>query len=795
METKHIEPLDLNKIMRIIYKRKWLILFCLIGALVPIIIFNRTTNPIYEANTTIVFEEHQGAVAPINPFRVSQNRSFIINQIEEIKSRSLSEEVAKTLPFGVINTFPLPKDSSANFNKERYIANKIKNGISASSVPNSEIIKIKAEAYSPIAAKVIANTIAEVLKQRNLKVRREETGNVRKIIEDQLVTFKRQLDDAEIALRNFKEKKKVTLIDQEAQEIFRRITEAEVAYNQAKANLDAANKRLSFIQDRLSEERADLVPAITKITSPWAQKLKEQLVELEVQYTTLKVQNYAEDHPKMYKLKRQIEQTKNNLRNESLKIAAGENIVDPISQIQNYMEESINLEIEIQTYQAQEKTLKEVIDNYKRNLNTLPDKELHLAQLMRDKEVNEKIYTLLLEKKQEAKIAEAEKVGNIRIIDPAKTLYAPVKPRKLLNLIIGFILGSAIGVGLAFLVEFLDDSVKSVEDAEHITDLSVLGSIPKIRSNLKNVTIKNLKKRGEGKASEMISRLITEHNPKSPEAESFRSLRTNLQFSGIDSPIKTILITSSNPGEGKSLITANLSITTAQMGLKTLLIDADLRKPILHILFQKRKRPGLIDIIASIKKANTSIPVTDNELDDFYIKDRSERDIKETNLEHNQQIITEKNYDYQYDSELLESAIKSNISSTSIANLDILTCGTIPPNPSEILASKTMKKILPALKNQYDAIFVDTPPINVVTDSGILGSLVDGSILVIKAGSSSKRDTQRAKGLLQKSQSNIIGLVVNYIDAQDGYSNHYYYYFSDNNDGKKMKKRKKKHSI
>ena len=217
----------------------------------------------------------------------------------------------------------------------------------------------------------------------------------------------------------------------------------------------------------------------------------------------------------------------------------------------------------------------------------MPHKELRLAQLLRDKQVNETIYTMLLQKREEAKIAEAERVGNIRIIDPAKIPDKPVKPRKVLNLILGFILGSIMGVGMVFFLEYLDNSVKTTEEAEKLTELSMLGTIPKIRTSLKNETIKELKRKGDKQASEMISRLVTEHNPKSPESEAFRTLRTNLQFTGIDSPVKTVLITSSNPGEGKSLITANLSITTAQMGLKTLLIDADLRKPILHLLFRR----------------------------------------------------------------------------------------------------------------------------------------------------------------------------------------------------------------
>ncbi len=781
------EQIDFTRVFKVLDRRKWLIISCLIGVLGSVIALNHLATPVYKADTTIVFEEQKGPAASINPFKISLTKSFITNQIEEIKSRSLSEEVRYELPIAILNTFKLPKNPEPDFNKENYIARVIQKNISASSITNSEVIKIEVEANSPIAAKIIANTVAEVLRKRNLEVRREETSNVRQIIEDQLSTFKNQLDNAEIALKDFKENSNVTVIDKEAEEIFKRITEAEIVYNQAKANLDAANKRLAYIQTKLSDERKELIPQITKITSPWAQKLKRQLVELEVQYTTLKVQDYPEDHPKMQLLKQEIEQTKNNLKKESLKIASGENIVDPITQIEKFMEESISLEIEIQTYQAQEHALKEVIDNYKLSLTTIPNKELRLAQLLRDKDVNENIYMMLLQKREEAKIAEAERVGNIRIIDPAKTPSRPVKPRKLLNLVLGFILGSIMGLGLAFLFEYLDTSIKSIEDAERSMNLNVLGTIPTIRKNTAATSDLIPERRKHSKAAELISRLVTEFNPKSPEAEAFRTLRTNLQFTGIDSPVKTILITSSNPGEGKSLISSNLSITTAQMGLRTLLIDADLRKPIQHILFRKRRQPGFINVICQNSNIREDGTVLTQE---FKIREpasiyNANGNSKPSFTKEDQKVLDEIQSGLMH----LRFDLDKTISKTNIPNLHLLTGGAIPPNPSEILASKIMKNILIELRKDYDAIFIDTPPINVVTDAAVLGSYVDGTILVIKTGSSRELDARRAKGLLEKSRSKMLGLVINHCESGDGYSK-YYHYYSDNNNSKSKSKSK-----
>ena len=371
------------------------------------------------------------------------------------------------------------------------------------------MIKIAVEAYTPIAAKVIANTVSEIYQQRNLEVRRKETTNVREIIENQLKTFKGQLDSAEIDMKNFKESSGVTVIEKEAEEIQKRVTEAEIVYNKAKTDLDAARKRFAFIQKKLVQDRKDLEPSITKITSPWTKKLRQQLVDLQEQYTKLQLQNYSETHPMMAELTGKIKQIKTKLISESLKIASGENIVDPISQIQNLMEESISLEIEIQTYEAQERTLRTVINNYKRNLKTLPNKELRHARLSRDKQVNENIYMMLLQKKEETKISEAEKIGNIRIIDHAQAPSSPYRPHKKLNLFIGAVLGFMLGITLTFFIELIDGTIKSEDEAERITELSVLGTLPTIKTKIKNANLKAVKKKSGKKTVQLITKLIT----------------------------------------------------------------------------------------------------------------------------------------------------------------------------------------------------------------------------------------------------------------------------------------------
>ncbi|MDF2520153.1 MAG: capsular biosynthesis protein [Clostridia bacterium] len=238
--------------------------------------------------------------------------------------------------------------------------------------------------------------------------------------------------------------------------------------------------------------------------------------------------------------------------------------------------------------------------------------------------------------------------------------------------------------------------------------------------------------------------LIVHTNPKSPVAESYRVLRTNIQFASIDKPVKVIAVTSSSPGEGKTTTIANLAITFAQSGSRVLVIDADLRKPRIHKVFYLSNVTGMTTVLAQRIDAD------------------------------------------------------SCITQTTIDNLFVLPAGPIPPNPSELLASNAMKNLMEELKNGFDIILIDAPPIGVVTDAAILSTIVDGTILVVGSGSVEIEAAQRAKDLLEKVNANVLGVVLNKI-AKENYGNYYfsYYYYAEDKDGekktgKKHKSRKKK---
>jgi len=284
---------------------------------------------------------------------------------------------------------------------------------------------------------------------------------------------------------------------------------------------------------------------------------------------------------------------------------------------------------------------------------------------------------------------------------------------------------------LTFLREYVDTSLKSMEDVER-TGFPVLGSIPIIAPQ-------RVSKHTRGEDGEILrieSRLVTHFVPKSPISEAYRTLRTNIQYAKVDRPIKTVLVTSAGPEEGKSTSVANLAITFAQMGTKTLLVDTDLRRPVLNGIFGLSRAEGLTNVLVGK--------------------------------------IT------------MEEAIKP----TKIDNLHLLPSGTLPPNPSELLASDAMGKLLGDVAKQFSIVLFDSPPVIPVTDAAVLSTKLDGVILVVKSGETRKEALLRGRDLLENVSARVLGVVVNGVNIDQMYGSYYrYYYHYYYGDGKDKKKK------
>lgn len=308
----------------------------------------------------------------------------------------------------------------------------------------------------------------------------------------------------------------------------------------------------------------------------------------------------------------------------------------------------------------------------------------------------------------------------LSIVEPAIVPEEPVGPNKATTILLAAVIGLVLAVAAAFLMEYLDDTLKTPDDVSQALGLSSLGAISRIAGD------------------EPKDKLIASIHPKSPISEAYRTLRTNLQFSSVDKPLKTLMVTSANPIEGKSVTAANIAVVMAQAGQSVIVVDADLRRPVQHKMFGI---PNNVGFTAALVDGNPGPG------------------------EHLQQ--------------------------TAIEGLRVMTTGPLPPNPSELLGSQRAKGMIELLKEQADVLIFDSPPVLAVTDAAVLASQVDGVLLVVDAGATRRGLAVQAVERLRKVGANVLGAVLNKLSARHGgYYYHYYYYYSK--DGEKQRRRHRK---
>lgn len=547
------------------------------------------------------------------------------------------------------------------------IAMGLKSKFKATEVGNrTNIVRISYSSTDPVQARDLVNALVRVYLEQNIELKTEEASRTVSFIENQLKNLRGELEGAEQNLETYKSSSRLFKLDSEGEELVKNLSETE----KSRAEVIFQKKQVEFAIDALNSamRKGNIYsPAIMR-DDPLVAGLAAKLSELEMQKRVL-LTDYTENHPSVRTLQGQIDEVQKKIRS-------------------TYETNLVNLN-------KQQSSITHQMGVYENKLRKLPKAERDLARLTRVSNVNAGIYTFLLQKHEEARIAKATTVSNINIVDPAITPVSPIKPDKPKNLILGFLIACIIGIGLAFFQEYLDDTIKDAEEAKRAINLPLLAVIPFIPSRAEN-----------GEAKKRLP-LITRLEPKSQVAEAFRSLRTSLHFSAINRDKKIILITSTFPGEGKSLITANLSNTMALTGVKVLVVDCDLRRSSLHDKFGVNKVPGLAEVLTG-----------DN---------------------------------------TFQAVLHNNV----IPGIDLISAGTTPPNPAELLGSEAMRQFLIAHRDEYDHIFIDAPPVLAVTDAPVLTTMSDIVLLIMEAGRVPIKAALHMREMLSNVQAPVAGFVLN----------------------------------
>ena len=612
------------------------------------------------------------------------------------------------------------------------LINSIQGSISANLLPKTSIIEVSVLFDDPKLAADIANTAAKVFLDHIREMNSAEARVAKEFIVQRVKVAMDDLKMAQDNLLRFIIKEGSVYPETKMNLILAEVVHFESSLKNTQAEIVQIKTKLREIRKKLKKYRKTLKSSTTTIVNPLIQELKSKLINLEIQCSNLSV-DYGPLHPKILALEKEIKKIKANLDSEVKRIVQSEvTTVNPI--YQNLLSDLVSKEVDLSVYQEKKKAISQIIENFPQELKMWAEKQIEWDTLTSAVKFAQKNLDSLKSKLEAARITEAQKISEISVIDPAKPSLNPKGLPKVGYTFLGLLVGLMGGIGLSFFLEYIDDSVKTTETIEEELKLPVYGVIPEIRSQSKNRKEKRRETVGDNEISIVEEKLITHFEPRSPFAEAYRSLRTNIQFAETQEKTKTLLITSSLKGEGKTTTAANLSITTAQLGSKTLLIDGDLRNPMVHSIFGKQREPGLSNFIGGFTNIN------------------------------------------------------SIIVQSGIENLDIIASGPIPPNPSELLSSKRLGELIDNIKANYDFIIFDSPPIIAVTDAAVLSSKVHGVFLIIEAGKTSKAICLRAKTLLEKVNANILGAILNNVKFKSRYGYEYYYQYYY---GEKKKKKKK----
>ena len=557
-------------------------------------------------------------------------------------------------------------------------------------VKQSKLVRIAIEHHDPAVAASLANAVASAYVDNNLETKLDLTETAVAWLGDQVNDLKRKLEQSELALHEFKSvngmvsasmEDNQTMNSQTLEQLNRELSAAVAK----RITLESRRGQLQRVRsteaplDSLDEVRQSSVVQELKVTLA---KLREEEADLLVRYTG--------EHPRLVAVRERERTLEKQVQDEIAKI-------------------TLTVENEFTTARDTEARLRAAIDGVKVEALELNKKEIEYGRLRRERDNNQQLYSLILNRQKEADLTRMLRVNNVRILENAIASPRPIRPRTKMNIAVGLVAGLMLGLAAAFLVDLLDNTLKSQEQVERMLSVPFLGIVPAIK--------------GEGRDDDDATRdhFILEF-PRSSVAECCRTLRTNLMFASPETPAKCLLVASSRPREGKSTLVANLAITLAESGARTLIVDTDMRRPRLHKSFRLSNDVGVSNLV------------------------------------------------------LGEATLDQAIQGTGINRLDIMACGPIPPNPAELLHTEAFSNLVSTLRQRYDRIIFDSPPVGVVTDAQILSALVDGVVLVIHANKTTWPAARGAKRRLSDVGAKLFGVVLNNVDLGSKGTNQYYEY-------------------
>ncbi|MBI4400186.1 MAG: polysaccharide biosynthesis tyrosine autokinase [Nitrospirae bacterium] len=696
---------DLNLVdfWLIIRRRKAIIFFTiiLVGTLTALMPALFGPEPIYKASSRVRYQRST-TVTGLLQERVSFSEgSDISTQAEVIRSFPVMERVAKSL--GLMDN-TVDSRTIRQMPELLAIIYDIQGHIEAAQEGSTNIIRITATAEDPKLVERYATLTGEAYREENIYNLNRQVIEAKQFVEGQLKTLESNLNQAEEALRAFKEREGQVFVTEEAKQALEQYQKLEAELEK----LQRVKLEVAIQLESLKKSAAMPDHAHTRVYSDEVEAListlNKRMVDLTQERDNLLI-NYTPQHPLVRELDRKIQ----NVREEMIR----------------------ELEAKIGTFSERQRAIRESIERYKERYLSLPQAAIQLAKLEREVTVTSTLYASLKAKHQEFMIRGAEQVEEVTIIEPA---IVPTRPTNAPNLpmsaLLGVLMGAMVGLVAAFLKESFDTSIGTIEEVESYLKVPVLGVIPRVdRKEVEREIQEGFKEKLDRATMDLYFHLVSLFDPRSPLAEGYRSLRTNVLFAGGTKGLKMLALVSAGAMEGKTTTAINLAIALAEDGKRVLLVDCDLRKPTVHSRLGLEQSPGLSEVILGT-------------------------------VEHPQAIRTVA------DLMLGKLGVDQVINTPGIDNLNVLTAGTLPANPSEFLSSPRLSDLIAAVKKEYDMVLFDCPPILPVTDGVTVGAKMDGVVMVYQVGKVGRNALRRAKALLENAQASLLGIVLSNVSAE-----------------------------
>ncbi|HIE28886.1 TPA: polysaccharide biosynthesis tyrosine autokinase [Candidatus Poribacteria bacterium] len=739
-----ISDLTLTDYLRIIRKRKWIIILCSLIVVAVSSLYVSKETPIYQAKARVKVEQRTTLAGGLMEMMTWSTGDVMATEVETVTSYAVMERVAYKLGKITEKELRYPHEftkEAESFETQQTpdrvlrIVRGLRGKVSAKQEGITNIISITVTSSDRSEAARLANLIAQEYRNENRYQKQKDKLAAKSFVDSQIQWYEEAIKKSATAEKRFREERDFVTPSQSLNNVLAQLSALEVERTRLELQISQAETKLK----QLKEAKTDtgklqvLFPEI--YNHPTLATIRQNISNLEIRLSEF-LESATQLHPQAVQMKRSLEKLKSEQKKE----------------IQGLVDASIiSTEAQIASLKERVQETEDRKEKASQRLAKIPDEEVKYAQFEREVKMNNEMYLMFKRRSEESRIAEAEQTGNVSIIEPAVEPYYPISSSGKGKIAAGGVVGLLLGFVLAFIIESLDTSIGTIEDLERYLETTVLGVIPYIgpaegiiipwRPKFLALPKPFSSRRRPPQGPPMP--LITQSNPKLPEAEAFRTLRTTILLKMPQDEHIALLFTSASPQEGKTSIISNLGLTMAQLGKQTILVDCNLRRPALHRVFGVERGPGLTDVLIGSATVDEAI--------------KSASDLLFGALE-----------------------LEDFLETPGIDNLYILPAGVHPPNPAEMLATERMTELINELKSEYDIVIFDTPPTLPVTDATILSAKVDGVILVYRAGKSSRKVPKRAMELIKGAEGEILGVVLNdikpEIETTPAIYQHYYYY-------------------